>query len=463
MRYGWREGDEEVIMYTKDFERKIADKLREYRPQLPDGMMERIERSLADGKGAIRPVHDLRRRVARYGVAAAVMLVAGTVLYLTVDRRPEPENVVVVSDAADSKGSLHVIAAVDAGSGGSDLHENVGIVEAGMAEALNDNEVAVATGDVRLLSHEEAPTVGIWLDDGSESAVPAVPDIALSAVEERREVESGEADSLDRTDGDGQGSAVAFRVQEQWREAIADSRKVRGGRKVAGALHVGNFGTANHMSHNPDMAASDGMLVAQAFDGSSSLLPVLTADDGRQVLAAVQPATEDVELQHRMPLSVGITLAIPLTDRLSILTGVDYSYLVSTSSQTFSTSGSCGIVRELHYLGIPVGVAYTFGRAGGFGFYVRGGGMIEKGVAWREKYSFASDGDSGTDTSLRGIGGVQLSVNAAVGAEYYFGRHVGVYVEPGVSYYFHNDAQPASYRTAHPVNFSIRLGVKLGM
>ena len=99
----------------------------------------------------------------------------------------------------------------------------------------------------------------------------------------------------------------------------------------------------------------------------------------------------------------------------------------------------------------------------GFGFYVQGGGMVEKGVAWRETQGFADAGDSGRESTLRRIKGVQFSVSAAAGVSYNFNRHIGLYVEPGVGYYFRQKDQPASYRTVHPTSFSVKVGVRFGL
>ena len=119
--------------------------------------------------------------------------------------------------------------------------------------------------------------------------------------------------------------------------------------------------------------------------------------------------------------------------------------------------------KQADYIGVPVGLTYTFYRAGGFGFYVQGGGMVEKGVAWRETQGFADAGDSGRESTLRRIKGVQFSVSAAAGVSYNFNRHIGLYVEPGVGYYFRQKDQPASYRTVHPTSFSVKVGVRFGL
>ena len=249
-----------------------------------------------------------------------------------------------------------------------------------------------------------------------------------------------------------------------WERAIAREYGGAPRRKVAGSVYAGNFGTfaGNSVTNDPDRAASAGMLIKQTSDGGMTLQSGLHEENGRPVLAPTGPVTEEVRLQHRMPLNVGLSLSVPLGERLALTTGLNYSYLYSSSEQSFS-AGTAHITRELHYIGVPVGLTYTFYRAGGFGFYVQGGGMVEKGVAWRETQGFADAGDSGRESTLRRIKGVQFSVSAAAGVSYNFNRHIGLYVEPGVGYYFRQKDQPASYRTVHPTSFSVKVGVRFGL
>ena len=55
----------------------------------------------------------------------------------------------------------------------------------------------------------------------------------------------------------------------------------------------------------------------------------------------------------------------------------------------------------------------------------------------------------------------QFSLTAAVGAQYNIGRHVGVYVEPGVSYYFDDGSSLQTIRKDKPCLFSLQAGFRL--
>lgn len=51
---------------------------------------------------------------------------------------------------------------------------------------------------------------------------------------------------------------------------------------------------------------------------------------------------------------------------------------------------------------------------------------------------------------------LQFSVMGAVGAQYNISRRVGVYVEPGVSYFFDDGSDVQTIRKENPCNFTLQ-------
>ena len=60
------------------------------------------------------------------------------------------------------------------------------------------------------------------------------------------------------------------------------------------------------------------------------------------------------------------------------------------------------------------------------------------------------------------VKGVQLSANAGIGVEFALGRHVGLYIDPSLRYYFDN-GQPKSIRTAQPLMFGFETGLRVNL
>ncbi len=163
---------------------------------------------------------------------------------------------------------------------------------------------------------------------------------------------------------------------------------------------------------------------------------------------------------HRLPLSAGLDVAFDIGKRLNIETGLTYTYLCSDYEIDISSSVR-NVTQELNYIGIPVAITYTFWNPGPLEIYVRGGAMIEKGIYGVRKTDFPGSERNKNET-IR-LNGMQPSVMAAIGTEIKFGKRIGLYIEPGVSYYPHNDSQPESYRTVNPLGVNLRAGLRFNL
>lgn len=49
----------------------------------------------------------------------------------------------------------------------------------------------------------------------------------------------------------------------------------------------------------------------------------------------------------------------------------------------------------------------------------------------------------------------------ALGAQYNINRKVGVYVEPGIAYYFDDGSSVQTIRKENPCNFTLQAGLRL--
>ena len=58
---------------------------------------------------------------------------------------------------------------------------------------------------------------------------------------------------------------------------------------------------------------------------------------------------------------------------------------------------------------------------------------------------------------------VQWSVGLGVGLEYRLSPVIGLYAEPSVHYYFKPSDGLDTYRTKHPVTFSIPIGIRINI
>ena len=166
------------------------------------------------------------------------------------------------------------------------------------------------------------------------------------------------------------------------------------------------------------------------------------------------------EYKHRLPVRVGINVAYRLTDRLSVESGVSYTRLSSDmkdgTKDNYSSSS-----QKLDYIGVPLNVKY---RAFGYrrlSVYASAGLLTEKCVSGKATHEYVISGEKkkheADDVAEKPW---QLSVNAALGAQFDVLRNVGVYVEPGVSYYFDDRSPLSTIYKEKPLNFNLNLGVR---
>ena len=166
------------------------------------------------------------------------------------------------------------------------------------------------------------------------------------------------------------------------------------------------------------------------------------------------------EYKHRLPVRVGLNVAYRLTDRLSVESGVSYTRLSSDMKDGTKDNYSSGS-QKLDYIGVPLNVKY---RAFGYrrlSVYASAGLLTEKCVSGKTTHEYVISGEKkkheAEDVAAKPW---QLSVNAALGAQFDVLRNVGVYVEPGVSYYFDDRSTLSTIYKEKPLNFNLNLGVR---
>ena len=166
------------------------------------------------------------------------------------------------------------------------------------------------------------------------------------------------------------------------------------------------------------------------------------------------------EYKHRLPVRIGLNVAYRLTDRLSVESGVSYTRLSSDMKDGTKDNYSSGS-QKLDYIGVPLNVKY---RAFGYrrlSVYASAGLLTEKCVSGKTTHEYVISGEKkkheAEDVAAKPW---QLSVNAALGAQFDVLRNVGVYVEPGVSYYFDDRSPLSTIYKEKPLNFNLNLGVR---
>lgn len=166
------------------------------------------------------------------------------------------------------------------------------------------------------------------------------------------------------------------------------------------------------------------------------------------------------EYDHHLPIRIGLSVAYALTDRLSISSGLTYTRLASDIKDASRESKYIGEQR-LHYVGIPVNVSYKVASFRWLGLYGTAGVLAEKCVSGTTDEGYAENNTMKyTNTQDISSKPLQMSVNAGVGIQFDIIDNVGIYAEPGLSYYFDDGSALQTIYKEKPLNFNLNVGVR---
>lgn len=169
---------------------------------------------------------------------------------------------------------------------------------------------------------------------------------------------------------------------------------------------------------------------------------------------------QKTEYDHHLPIRIGLSVSYALTDRLSISSGLTYTRLASDIKDASRESKYIGEQR-LHYVGIPVNVSYKVASFRWLGLYGTAGVLAEKCVSGTTDEGYVENNTMKyTNTQDISSKPLQMSVNAGVGIQFDFIDNVGIYAEPGLSYYFDDGSALQTIYKEKPLNFNLNVGVR---
>ena len=160
------------------------------------------------------------------------------------------------------------------------------------------------------------------------------------------------------------------------------------------------------------------------------------------------------ETKHHQPISVGMQVGFHLLPKLKLSTGLVYTKVSSDFISGVSDTRTVS-TQDLYYIGIPLNLSYSVWEYKGLHTYVTAGGEGAVNI----KNHAETDGE--VKESKRDK--MQWSTNASVGIQYDFIPQLGVYVEPGMKYYFDNGSQIENIFKDKKLNFNIQFGLRFNV
>ena len=469
---------------NNDWTDRLRDRMADYEMPVGDELWANIEQSLAqDEVFANKNVHSnngVARSVVmrRFSIAASIaaLLAGGAYVYF------HPWNEVAENEVAAifDKGSKTFIdkrqTAVPKDSQAAISDNNQKSISANGQNAIYDNgQSAVSANGQNAMSKDGLQTLSgggqtrnnILAQSNSvelvssESALSLDLDTQSSArsVNEKSETvpssrSSRKVNSLITSEGDVMSSAQNGRrtvlAQSSMDEELGRKDKHhRGGLKLQLYGENGFIGKTSG-GNSPVLMSSMPSSDPVFYDKNTQIASLF--DERYMVMIPTSDLYE--ETKHHQPISVGMQVGFHLLPKLKLSTGLVYTKVSSDFISGVSDTRTVS-TQDLHYIGIPLNLSYSVWEYKGLHTYVTAGGEGAVNI----KNHTETDGE--VKESKRDK--MQWSTNASVGIQYDFIPQLGVYVEPGMKYYFDNGSQIENIFKDKKLNFNIQFGLRFNV
>ena len=453
---------------NNDWTDRLRDRMADYEMPVGDELWANIEQSLAQDEvfanKNVHSNHGVARSVVmrRFSIAASIaaLLAGGAYVYFhpwnevaenevaaIFDKGPKTfidkrkTTVPKDSQAAISDNSQKSISANDQNAMSKDGLQTLS------GGGQTRNNILAQSNSVELVSSESA----LSLDLDTQSSARSVNEKSETVPSSRS---SRKVNSLITSEGDVMSSAQNGRrtvlAQSSMDEELGRKDKHhRGGLKLQLYGENGFIGKTSG-GNSPVLMSSMPSSDPVFYDKNTQIASLF--DERYMVMIPTSDLYE--ETKHHQPISVGMQVGFHLLPKLKLSTGLVYTKVSSDFISGVSDTRTVS-TQDLHYIGIPLNLSYSVWEYKGLHTYVTAGGEGAVNI----KNHTETDGE--VKESKRDK--MQWSTNASVGIQYDFIPQLGVYVEPGMKYYFDNGSQIENIFKDKKLNFNIQFGLRFNV
>lgn len=405
--------------------------------------------------------------------AAAAVIVAFMLLRhgvseqegIRVVSREEFENIAEAGTNVAEPGTSETeenISGENAGATGSDAMTGGDAISARIQSSAHSHTVAAVSDDRNGLSLETCPETAGEILPASEADTKADGESGFE------ESAAGNADTVSETENAGNTYTI------DWSDFTENAEDGQVPDDAVQGNHSGNEGISTAWRPaSDDIHSRQGKKSGMVLDIGS------TAEAGTFANGIVSPANtrymrkmngfrvdpninkRDTVLERKtgkysVPVSVGISAKIRLSERFDLGIGVNYTVMSRKLAGEFNGNYYSDIRNIQQYVGIPLSIYFNIVQSKRVAFYVQAGGAVERSVS--DQYRM-TEANNNVITHREPAKGVQLSVSAGIGIEYWFTDFIGIYLDPTLRYYFDN-YQAKSIRTDQPLQTGFELGMR---
>lgn len=425
-------------MKQNDWTSKLHERLDGHKATVPDGLWDKIAERLDDNNAAApAPLLNNRNRPKTIRLVALAMSAAASVaVVVMVALRMNDDTINNVAQIYDRPAaSLHNPAPSSVVNAPQRLMTRI-------TSATPASESMAQTPETTLLLAEAAPQS----EDTTYRSVCETPanDLQTRTAPDETNTTPNESSSTSRMRKGGNAnkpyykpSATSYAYSRQTASSLQSNRWTVG-------VHAEGITTDSRNTQRPMLMATreSDMLVSGNPNKVQSVLSN----------APLQLADYSQTKHHYHPMSFGLSVGYNLTPRLTLTTGMVYTY--ASSDFTSSAAGDDIVeTQRLHYIGIPLNVKYKVWGNSAIHTYATAGCQADFNVSAKMQ-----TGDITTDADKDRT---QWSVGGAVGVQYNIIPRMGIYAEPGVRYYIDNKSSVETIFKEKKLNFNLQLGVRV--
>lgn len=443
-------------MSNKDWTEKLRDRLESHEMAAPDDLWAGIEAGLdaIEGKKADSNEEPRKRRAAlvplrRWGVAAAIaaLAVVGWQFMKEDDASSEP-----------SLSSVQTLQQKAANAAEETTHEQENAIDntdsslplqapslrQGAEEETHSSLLAKAEPSVSAIDNTN-PSVSIVTNDTDNNAVTDNTD--SQAPTPAATDHSANPSATDNTNHphNTTPSSSDFANLHSSTEGIETNSSIplrRGARRdLSLTLYASNGFAESKNANAVRMAEPMASRYAMAAESMKRGAPT----------PVIYMAGYEEREQHRQPFSMGLSVGIPIAQRWTLTTGLAYTQLHADFLKIMNKQ-RLAKEQDLQYVGCPVNINYRFLQTKRLRAYAAAGAQMDVNV----KAKSTTEGVETETPKDR----AQFSTQAAVGLQLDVMPQVGLYVEPGVKYYFDNGSNVSTFFKDKPCNFNLQVGLR---
>lgn len=425
-------------MKQNDWTSKLRERLDDHKATVPDGLWDKIAERLDDNNAAApAPLLNNRNRTKTIRlVALALSAAASVAVVVMVALRMNDDTINKVAQIYDRPAaSLHNPAPSSVVNAPQRLMARI-------TSTTPASEPMAQTPETTLLLAEAAPLA----EDTTYRSVCETPanDLQTRTAPDETNATPYESSSTSRMRKGGNAnktynkpSATSYAYSRQTASSLQSNRWTVG-------VHAEGITTDSRNTQRPMLMATreSDMLVSGNPNKVQSVLSN----------APLQLADYSQTKHHYHPMSFGLSVGYNLTPRLTLTTGMVYTY--ASSDFTSSAAGDDIVeTQRLHYIGVPLNLKYKVWGNSAIHTYATAGCQADFNVSAKMQ-----TGDITTDADKDRT---QWSVGGAVGIQYNIIPRMGIYAEPGVRYYIDNKSSVETIFKEKKLNFNLQLGVRV--